>query len=599
MVWMSDEQGMLFLHFLEVEPPVNSHGNLKNRYVCFYSSEMKNLKQIIETLEKIRSGDWVSLDSGAQNRYQNTLSNLALIKEAGNDAALSRYGIEVLEFMTTKNLTVSNLNHDNQENKEASKNIEKIILKSLSKVVSQDLLGFEKAKEYGKKLLFNLKIFSESIPEADYLDAIDDLDKLLFLQIINSSGVEVRRYFNMSSEKKEDAFNAWNELKNSSNFPSDLPKDSIEKMAYFYTRPIVKSAIQADIRYRVSNCLTAYKEIMDESEIDIPDISRDYQVIHKLNGLSCVTPLLPPKSTKNTMAIPNQLIVSGCPGSGKSWYIRELVNKDSDAQITTITLHPDYNYSDFVGCYKPVPVYEESLKIRKASGEPFALGIPKINYEFVPGPLIDAYVLACKNPNYNVVLVIEEINRTNCNTLFGDVFQLLDRNNSNKSEHEIEAMPDLREYLKVQGLSSTLKLPSNLFICGTMNSADQGVFPLDSAFRRRWEFQYKGYKTSCKYSGAEQSLTYGGSVKKWDDFRGKINESLIKLGIHEDKLIGPYFLTVRELSDSEAILNKLFLFLWDDVLRFERKEVLDFESFAELSEAWKNGSGSPLKIDIN
>jgi len=142
-------------------------------------------------------------------------------------------------------------------------------------------------------------------------------------------------------------------------------------------------------------------------------------------------------------------------------------------------------------------------------------------------------------------------------------------------------------------------LPSNLFICGTMNSADQGVFPLDSAFRRRWEFQYKGYKTLCKYSEDEQAFIYGGSTVKWDDFRGKINESLIKLGIHEDKLVGPYFLTVRELSNSESILNKLFLFLWDDVLRFERKELLDFESFAELSEAWGNGSGSPLKIDMH
>lgn len=599
MPWMSDAQGILLLHFLEIEPPVNSHGNLKNRYICFYSSEMKNLKQITETLEKITNGDWIRLDSGAQRRYQNTLSNLALIEGEGDDAALSPYGIEVLEFMTVNNLTVSNLNHDTQANKEASKNIEKIILKSLSILVSQDLIGFDKAKEYGKKLLFDLKIFFENITEVGSLEIIDDLDKLLFLQIINSSGVEVRRYFNMPADKREEAFNTWVELKSSSDFPTQIPSDSIERMAYFYTRPIVRAAIQADIRYRVSNCLAAYKEIIEEKEIDIPEISRDYQVIQKLSDSIMVPPLLPSKSNRAVLDIPNQLIVSGCPGSGKSWYLRELVNRDPDAQITTITLHPDYNYSDFIGCYKPVPVYEESSKIKKASGESFALGIPKINYEFVPGPLIDAYILACRNPAYNVVLTIEEINRTNCNTLFGDVFQLLDRNNSNESEHEIEAMPDLREYLKAQGLSSTLKLPSNLFICGTMNSADQGVFPLDSAFRRRWEFQYKGYKTSCEYSDSEQNLTYGGSSKKWDDFRGRINESLIKLGIHEDKLIGPYFLTVNQLSNPDAILNNLFLFLWDDVLRFERKEILDFESFAELSEAWESGSGKPLKIDMD
>ena len=246
--WISDEQGMLLLHFLEIEPPVNSHGNLKTRYVCFYSSEMKNLKQIIDTLEKIISGDWKSLDSDVQKRYQNTLLNFALIKGEGNNATLTEYGFEVLEFMETNSLEASKLNHETKDNKEASKNIEKIILKSLSTVISQDLTGFVKAKEYGKKLLFNLKTFCENITESEYLEVIDDLDKLLFLQVINSSGVEVTRYFNMSADKRDEAFNTWENLRKPNGFPSALPSDSIEKMVYFYTRPIVKSAIQVDIR---------------------------------------------------------------------------------------------------------------------------------------------------------------------------------------------------------------------------------------------------------------------------------------------------------------------------------------------------------------
>ena len=130
-----------------------------------------------------------------------------------------------------------------------------------------------------------------------------------------------------------------------------------------------------------------------------------------------------------------------------------------------------------------------------------------------------------------------------------------------------------------------------------MNSADQGVFPIDSAFRRRWEFEYKGYNEPCSYG--TDILKYNNVNVQWESFRNQINKKLLTdLNIPEDKLIGPYFLTKEEINNPEKVLNKLFLYLWDDVSRFQHKELMSYDSFADLKTAWNNGLGKIFTFDI-
>ena len=180
-------------------------------------------------------------------------------------------------------------------------------------------------------------------------------------------------------------------------------------------------------------------------------------------------------------------IVFGAPGTGKSYELKEDCEdllKDTNGSYERVTFHPDYSYSQFVGTYKPVMGADE-----------------KIRYAFVPGPFMRVYVEALKsgrteNPQPHLLL-IEEINRAKVAAVFGDVFQLLDRDDDGVSEYEIQASEDIRKYLASQLKGDPdnyqkIRIPNNMFIWSTMNSADQGVFPMDTAFKRRWNFEYLG-----------------------------------------------------------------------------------------------------------
>ena len=171
-----------------------------------------------------------------------------------------------------------------------------------------------------------------------------------------------------------------------------------------------------------------------------------------------------------------QIIFFGTPGSGKSHKVNELIK---GKKFHRTTFHPDSDYASFVGCYKP------TMK----DGE--------ISYSFSPQVFTEAYVDAWKNPEEEVYLVIEEINRGNCAQIFGDLFQLLDRNSDGYSDYRIKADSDLRDYLYSQlgkgneGIKNgELCLPPNLRIFATMNTSDQSLFPMDSAFKRRWDWEY-------------------------------------------------------------------------------------------------------------
>lgn len=242
-----------------------------------------------------------------------------------------------------------------------------------------------------------------------------------------------------------------------------------------------------------------------------------------------------------------QIIYYGAPGTGKSHLINE-----SFSDFKRITFHPEYSYFDFIGGLRPV--YTDSLK-----------------YEFIPGPFLDAYIYALKNPGKKCGLIIEELNRSNTARVFGDIFQLLDRGEDGWSKYPI-TNKDINDYLvnshEMENIN--IKLPPNFSIIASMNSADQGVFVLDSAFKRRWEFEYIPIEPE---KATHSNEIVEGFNLTWIKVISSINERLSEIGVEEDKLIGEYFLNPKEIKDIKKVASKLLLYLWDDVVRYQRETI--------------------------
>lgn len=216
----------------------------------------------------------------------------------------------------------------------------------------------------------------------------------------------------------------------------------------------------------------------------------------------------------------------------------------------------------------------------------------EITYKYVPGPFMRAYVAAKKNPTQDYLLIIEEINRANVAAVFGDVFQLLDRKNG-VSEYPIAASEDIKKYLKDNGIDDCeeLKIPSNMYIWATMNSADQGVFPMDTAFKRRWEFEYIGIDDNAeKVANYEIPIGRQGDKAKWkvkwDELRRSINDKLISLGINEDKLLGPFFLSESVLENAladgmdfvKSFESKVLMYLFEDAAKMKVRQLFKISS---------------------
>ncbi|UTV99457.1 AAA family ATPase [Marinomonas rhizomae] len=270
------------------------------------------------------------------------------------------------------------------------------------------------------------------------------------------------------------------------------------------------------------------------------------------------------------------IIYYGAPGTGKSYSIAQEVD---EANTIRTVFHPDTQYGDFVGCLKPV-----------MNGD-------KVGYGFRAGPFTEAIIKATNEPDRLVSLVIEEINRAPAAAVFGEVFQLLDRAPDGCSTYPISISdPDMLAYLNQNTNNSfalgRLVIPNNLSILATMNSSDQAVMPLDTAFKRRWEFRYLPIDYSKAPKGVLEIPTADGVIGiEWSNFAKVINETLSSQNIPEDRLLGHRFLSEAELaSDPQAALKgKLFMYLWDDVLRHGRKGLIFLESintFGELSRAY-------------
>lgn len=223
-------------------------------------------------------------------------------------------------------------------------------------------------------------------------------------------------------------------------------------------------------------------------------------------------------------------------------------------------------------------------------------GKKDISYEYVPGPFMRMYVKALKNSRTDNIkpflLIIEEINRANVAAVFGDIFQLLDRGDDFVSEYPIQATEDVKKYLaKELGGDpcdyNKIKIPDNMFIWATMNSADQGVFPMDTAFKRRWDFTYLGIDDNDQdLQGKYVYLADDKSQKvEWNKLRKAINNFLAKEKINEDKQLGPYFISrsIVVPNDSEEIdrdrfintfKNKVIMYLFEDAAKQKRPRLL-------------------------
>ncbi|MGF6376538.1 5-methylcytosine-specific restriction protein B [Clostridiales Family XIII bacterium PM5-7] len=296
-------------------------------------------------------------------------------------------------------------------------------------------------------------------------------------------------------------------------------------------------------------------------------------------------------------------ILFGAPGTGKSFTLnkerKKLLGDDNEIDYERVTFHPDYSYANFVGTYKPVPCKDSD-------------GKDAITYEYVSGPFMRIYVEALKNGRTDDVkpflLIIEEINRANVAAVFGDIFQLLDRDDDEVSEYPIQASEDIKKYLMKELKVSEeqckkIKIPDNMFIWATMNSADQGVFPMDTAFKRRWDFTYLGIDDSEKELIGKTVVLGKGQTKhqiEWNKLRKAINKFLAKNKVNEDKQLGPYFIPKKIVVpingneiDREAFVNtfknKVLMYLFEDAAKQKRSSLFEgcFDNSSRYSEICK------------
>lgn len=307
-----------------------------------------------------------------------------------------------------------------------------------------------------------------------------------------------------------------------------------------------------------------------------------------------------------------QQIYYGAPGTGKSKTIKDLTFGES---VIRTTFHPDSDYASFVGTYKPIT---EEVVLRDCNGKKVidddtkeVVKEERIAYKFIPQAFLEAYVKAWKKlgSSKKQYLIIEEINRGNCAQIFGDLFQLLDRNEYGFSDYPIVADKDMQKYLEKEfaGWEITNKdeinqlygeanmvnlimkgerlvLPSNLYIWATMNTSDQSLFPIDSAFKRRWDWKYvpiREGRDKATNAPLNWYINTGDKQYKWWSFISKVNELIGSLTNSEDKKLGYFFCKAKDGEiDADLFVSKVIFYLWNDVFKdygFDDKDFQDEE----------------------
>ena len=319
-----------------------------------------------------------------------------------------------------------------------------------------------------------------------------------------------------------------------------------------------------------------------------------------------------PDQNENDITADNKfasnILLYGVPGCGKSHKVEE----EYESKITTeknkvrVVFHPDYTYSDFVG--QLLPVLKEVENAQGVKEE-------KLQYEFVPGPFTKIIKTADEEPNQQCLLIIEELNRGNAPAIFGEIFQLLDRNDNGESKYGIYNA-DIAKYAygglpENQGIAinvianTPIKLPPNLTIVATMNTSDQNVFTMDTAFQRRWQMKH----ISNRFTGEsldEKTINHvakhlPNSEISWGVFAQTINKKMhtanLGFGGTEDKSLGVYFATDNDLDDAERFAEKVLKYLWDDAFKLGRKELFNdcSQGLSAVIEAYEDAAKAKIE----
>lgn len=318
--------------------------------------------------------------------------------------------------------------------------------------------------------------------------------------------------------------------------------------------------------------------------------------------------------------IPLQQIFYGAPGTGKSHAINELT---AGKDVIRTTFHPDTDYSTFVGAYKPTTKSVPVTTVIGTNAVPVnyngkEMMEDKIVYEYVSQAFLQAYVAAWRKycdvqegeEPMDEFLVIEEINRGNCAQIFGDLFQLLDRGDEGFSEYPIKADSDMKKLLEhefkgleiknKEGINALFKgdkdivaevlagdvllLPNNLYIWATMNTSDQSLFPIDSAFKRRWDWNY----VPISDAGKKWMIEVNGVQYDWWKFLEAINDKVYHATYSEDKKLGYFFCKAKDgVISAEKFVSKVIFYLWNDVFKDS-----EFEG-----DTFKDEDGEKLSFD--
>lgn len=294
-------------------------------------------------------------------------------------------------------------------------------------------------------------------------------------------------------------------------------------------------------------------------------------------------------SNKDYISTPTQIIYYGVPGSGKSHKIDEKTKDLPEDQKMRVVFHPEYTNADFVG---------QILPVQAPDG---------IAYLFKAGPFSRILKRALKNPDKPYYLIIEEINRGNAAAIFGDLFQLLDRNSDGWSSYSIENM-DINAFIRSSDdkysdknapssvpignitftENTSIRLPPNLSLFATMNTSDQNVFTLDNAFQRRWDMKLVENKFEGEDAEKQRNAKIGGTDVSWGIFQTHINKKIgeisssVGMSSMEDKRLGCWFVKADSNENGSAIskekfAEKVLKYLWDDAFKFNREEIFDLK----------------------